>query len=497
MEFYWLLLVSITSSYCVKNNLRQRHCVAVKNDIFDSCTTFKNRPFRILDTRQRLDNVTCINNDICRVNISVTYIRRQLYTLHILNRLSEMLDSCCGNLCTNYHIRHTIYRSSAITETVLNTSDIIFPILGTRSVKDMYGFYYIPIHNVPSAYFITLGPTNGEKIIELIQSLCKIWPLILICLVFSFLAGIVIWLFERNLNRLEFPRDLHEGIYEGFWWSFISMTTVGYGDKSPKSCPGRCFAIMWILLGITIFSILTGSLTNQIMSIETLGPQDLIGKTVGGLKHRFHDATMVAQHNGFFKGLEFNNTVDGINELVEKLMKTKTSKKKLKDSEKINGFLINRVSYYYYRWAINTKEKYKQYNETFKKVHLHKTEKDYLGERVCVGMLVKDFHTYQYFRKYFEDNRMQIENCNSFYLNKKATRWESDDSSDTNMDGYGYAFLIIIIALLIFIGVYSVVKVERRKRSQSTSQRNGLIARDEVKEDLDLKVRDFDVPVTV
>ena len=35
-----------------------------------------------------------------------------------------------------------------------------------------------------------------------------------------------------------------------------------YGDKSPKSYIARIFAVLWILLGITIFSMVTASLTN-------------------------------------------------------------------------------------------------------------------------------------------------------------------------------------------------------------------------------------------
>ena len=37
-----------------------------------------------------------------------------------------------------------------------------------------------------------------------------------------------------------------------------------YGDKSPKSYIARIFAVLWILLGITIFSMFTASLTNRL-----------------------------------------------------------------------------------------------------------------------------------------------------------------------------------------------------------------------------------------
>ena len=56
-------------------------------------------------------------------------------------------------------------------------------------------------------------------------------------------------------------------LVSGFWWSFISMTTVGYGDRSPKSRFGKMFAVFWILCGITIMSLLTAAITTAIATV--------------------------------------------------------------------------------------------------------------------------------------------------------------------------------------------------------------------------------------
>ena len=42
------------------------------------------------------------------------------------------------------------------------------------------------------------------------------------------------------------------------------MTTVGYGDKAPKRIPGRLFAVVWILVGITITSMYIGGLAGMV-----------------------------------------------------------------------------------------------------------------------------------------------------------------------------------------------------------------------------------------
>ena len=60
---------------------------------------------------------------------------------------------------------------------------------------------------------------------------------------------------------------------------------------------------------------LTGSLTNEIVGIDTQAEKKILGEKVGGLQHKFHEATMVAQHGGFFDGIEFDNSIIG--ELVQ------------------------------------------------------------------------------------------------------------------------------------------------------------------------------------
>ena len=59
--------------------------------------------------------------------------------------------------------------------------------------------------------------------------------------------------------------------YTGVWWAFISMTTVGYGDKAPRTIAGRIFSIIWILGGIVVFCIIAGSITTIIIDANREG----------------------------------------------------------------------------------------------------------------------------------------------------------------------------------------------------------------------------------
>lgn len=44
------------------------------------------------------------------------------------------------------------------------------------------------------------------------------------------------------------------------WWSFVTATTVGYGDLSPKTTLGRLIAVFLMLTGISFLSMLTGTI---------------------------------------------------------------------------------------------------------------------------------------------------------------------------------------------------------------------------------------------
>ncbi len=79
-----------------------------------------------------------------------------------------------------------------------------------------------------------------------------------------FLVGLLAWFFERKKNSEEFGDGAAKGIGAGFWWAAVTMTTVGYGDKSPKTLGGRIIALIWMFAALIIISSITAAITSAL-----------------------------------------------------------------------------------------------------------------------------------------------------------------------------------------------------------------------------------------
>ena len=49
---------------------------------------------------------------------------------------------------------------------------------------------------------------------------------------------------------------------EALWWAIVTTTTVGYGDISPSTGAGRFVAVILMIFGIGLISMLTGTITS-------------------------------------------------------------------------------------------------------------------------------------------------------------------------------------------------------------------------------------------
>ena len=104
---------------------------------------------------------------------------------------------------------------------------------------------------------------NRHKLLHLLVLSGESLPAAL-ALVFGvvFLFGAGMFLLEQDIN------PAFSTVSDGLWWAFVTLTTVGYGDIVPVTPPGRILAVMTMLFGITLYSLMIANLTYFVEQIS-------------------------------------------------------------------------------------------------------------------------------------------------------------------------------------------------------------------------------------
>ena len=115
--------------------------------------------------------------------------------------------------------------------------------------------------------------------------------------------GTLFWLAERHANRDDFGGKASRGIAAGFWFSAVTMTTVGYGDKAPKTLAGKVLAVVWMFGAILIISTFTGMLASSLTESRLNGAirsvDDLGAARVGSISGSAADGWLRQNGIGF------------------------------------------------------------------------------------------------------------------------------------------------------------------------------------------------------
>ena len=130
----------------------------------------------------------------------------------------------------------------------------------------------------PMAALASYGSVLGE-----------LTPLIALTFALLIVMGVAMWLAERPMrpHGHELAVDtLRDGIY----WAVVTMTTVGYGDKTPKTTAGRVIAVVWMLASVALVSILSTSIVSRMTADRVVGgfrvtEADLAGKRLAAVAH--------------------------------------------------------------------------------------------------------------------------------------------------------------------------------------------------------------------
>jgi voltage-gated potassium channel len=59
-----------------------------------------------------------------------------------------------------------------------------------------------------------------------------------------------------------------KSFWDGVWWAFVTVTTVGYGDVTPRTVAGRIVAIIVMFAGVAFLAVLTATIASYFVKSE-------------------------------------------------------------------------------------------------------------------------------------------------------------------------------------------------------------------------------------
>ena len=144
-------------------------------------------------------------------------------------------------------------------------------------------------------------------------------PVMGLLILLSLTAGTIVWLFESRRSPEMFGGGTVRGVGHGIWWAIVTLTTVGYGDKTPKTLGGRLVALIWMFASVILIAGFTAAITTSFTVVELKGKvrglSDLPGVRVGSLTQS-ESLDFLAKRG--IAVLPYENVQDGLQATVDK-----------------------------------------------------------------------------------------------------------------------------------------------------------------------------------
>jgi len=87
-----------------------------------------------------------------------------------------------------------------------------------------------------------------------------------------FLASAGIYFFENEAQP-----ELFKSVFHSFWWSIVTLTTVGYGDVYPITMGGKIFTFFVLIVGVGIITIPAGLVASALSKARKIEDEEIEG----------------------------------------------------------------------------------------------------------------------------------------------------------------------------------------------------------------------------
>lgn len=129
------------------------------------------------------------------------------------------------------------------TQDLHNADTVILRVLRFTTILNMFHFY------------------RSSRVLRLLRDMSReIWFEMMVIFILSvqciLISGVLFYALENGHNTQV------GNIFDGIWWSVVTLTTIGYGDVVPLTFGGRILGMGLALLGIGLVALPTGILTS-------------------------------------------------------------------------------------------------------------------------------------------------------------------------------------------------------------------------------------------
>lgn len=129
------------------------------------------------------------------------------------------------------------------THNLHDADTVILRVLRFTSILNLFHFY------------------RSSRVLRLLRDMSReIWFEMMVIFILSLqcvlISGILFYALEHGSNSHV------QNIFDGIWWSVVTLTTIGYGDIYPITFSGRVLGMVLAFVGIGLVALPTGILTS-------------------------------------------------------------------------------------------------------------------------------------------------------------------------------------------------------------------------------------------
>jgi voltage-gated potassium channel len=194
---------------------------------------------------------------------SISQIFHTLYIPYIYNLIElYFFSDFIGKISNTWSLYN--YRSLGLIQSILGTRQLLdaitlfflatnyypndsAPVIGLYLVKVILIIYNSELREILNRlkYIMTANPAK------------TFFPITLLAIITYVMASLM-YIIERKNDASHFG-----SILRAFWFSFVSVTTIGYGDITPASSLGKTVSGIFALLGIICVTFLTANIIDM------------------------------------------------------------------------------------------------------------------------------------------------------------------------------------------------------------------------------------------